>query len=411
MEERFDILAAKALVGEASPEEQAELECLLGVRPDLRAEFDQLRGASDAVAGLEPFARALEPGSARIPEARRFELEKALRERFPKPAGSGRAALAGAAVLRVFRGLRNWRSLVLAPTAAAIAIVAWRASGLKPHLVEQVPAGFLIVQQGAAKFGGSGEELQNGTPINMRDSIFLADKARAAVVTPRGVLRFTGPARLPAMTLVQSALPVAREDMIGEELRRTLFDAGSIVSMADSEVATRSSEGMRLYSPLGATGSLTPVLWWKAVPGKKYDLIIRDEFNPEPPPWIAVEIVPPLSFGQVPSWVGRPLSPDTLYQLRITEAGKSSGWEFTFRTAREASLEIPESPAEKLLEACAILSGGSGRLGDALADLLSLPQVSAESELAIRLKALAFIKAGALEESQQALAALKARKR
>ena len=37
-----------------------------------------------------------------------------------------------------------------------------------------------------------------------------------------------------------------------------------------------------MASPAGVTASLTPAFFWKAETGKTYELVLTDEFNPNP---------------------------------------------------------------------------------------------------------------------------------
>ena len=80
-----------------------------------------------------------------------------------------------------------------------------------------------------------------------------------------------------------------------------------------------------------------------------------------------------------------------LYRMRLAETGGPlTASEYTFRT-----LDVPSrTSAEPILNAVQIMTSNPARVGDALADLLTLPPAMADSELALRLKVLAFAQLG-----------------
>ena len=168
-----------------------------------------------------------------------------------------------------------------------------------------------------------------------------------------------------------------------------------MLAIPDSLVALRDSQGIPIYSPNGATASREPLVFWKGEPGRRYDLLITDEYNPATPPWSLSKAEPPIDFGLVEQWKNRPLAEDGLYRLRVTESGnRLNVGEYTFRTLKAAGSSVQPTPAARLAEAFALLASNSARVGDALANLLTLPPELADSELALRLKALAFARLG-----------------
>ena len=156
-------------------------------------------------------------------------------------------------------------------------------------------------------------------------------------------------------------------------------------------VTTRSVQGIALYSPAGSTASLTPLILWKAEPGKTYDLRITDEFDAATPPWRLNAVTSPVDFAKVAAWNGRTLTRDGLYRLRISETGRAlTACEYTFQTVKKDLDLPPDGTTNPLHEALRILTDTPSRVGDALAILLTMPPDIAASELALRLKLRAF---------------------
>src|SRR5439155_17479906 len=110
-------------------------------------------------------------------------------------------------------------------------------------------------------------------------------------------------------------------------------------------------------------------------------------------------VVPPVEFARVEAWQGRTLATYGLYRITLSETGKPlSVCEYTFRTLKDADASIVTAPGQKLLHAYRILSTEPSRVGDALAELFTLPPAFAESKLALRLKLYAFGQVGYREE-------------
>src|SRR5436190_5391962 len=82
MHERFHILAAKVLAGEASSNEKAELEQLLSANSELRVEFDELQSINKTLTDFAPLAAALDSGATPISAEHRRQFEKAYQEKF-----------------------------------------------------------------------------------------------------------------------------------------------------------------------------------------------------------------------------------------------------------------------------------------------------------------------------------------
>jgi hypothetical protein len=230
--------------------------------------------------------------------------------------------------------------------------------------------------------------------IRPGDIVHLPGGAEASVITPNGDVSLRGPNTTTALDLAAAVgASNRRTNQMGRAsaLHAALFQPVPELLKAGLLVTTRSVRSIPLYSPNGATASLTPLILWKAEPGKTYDLRITDEFDSATPPWTLSAATPPVEFATVEAWKGRTLAKDGLYRLRISEAGRPlTACEYTFQTVKD-QLDVPPHPgANPLQEALRILTTMPSRAGDALAILLTLPPELSGSELALRLKSFLF---------------------
>jgi hypothetical protein len=185
-------------------------------------------------------------------------------------------------------------------------------------------------------------------------------------------------------------------------MRTALF--GSAEQTKDLYASTRSSVGIAIYSPVGFTADLTPLILWKEESGTYYNISITDELMRTNPPLRANRVTSPVEFAG--AWAGRTLAADGLYRLRIEAAGSVLGaTEVTFRTLAPTPPNI--EPGVGLLEAYEMLVASPARVGDALVVLLRLPSDVADSEFATRLKLFAFGQLGYEEEFEAAAAKLR----
>lgn len=407
MEQRFELLAARVLANEASSAEQAEFEHLLSTHPDLRAEFEEISTVSETLSDLKPLMSALCAKPSEISDRRRREFHEALSAKFSE--GSTNSAQTLLSTTTIWNVRRFWASAVAA-LLLACALGLWFFGRELTIPTARKTLAFLVLDQGSASVSGARHEAPTALSLAAEDEVILPLNARATVLTPETTLGFNGPAHLRPADLGASTLPAETPaGQLAKDLRTVLFGASADLANSGLLVTTRASDSFLLYTPLGATASLSPLLSWKAEPGKQYDLTVTDEIAPQASPWHVSGVVPPLEFNSVPSWRQRPLSPNALYRIRVAERGTTSAFTYTFRTIPDAKQHPPENAAAKLLETCAILSGGSGRLGDAFANLLTLPAPFADSELALRLRVLAFAKAGYREDFQAAVDRLRER--
>lgn len=447
MEEDFDILAAKVLADEASPEERAQLGEILARNAGLRQEFAEMKSMWNSLAGISPLVQALDAPPAPIPLERLVQLQEVVRKKFGHSAPPARERVSASSGQRspipdpshsrnaapeqmaedasVFAALRQWLMdvsgrprfvvsfmLLLIGLIAAGILFSDRSSiqnSSDPANAEI--AAYLVLDQGESEARRAGQQLTLGvtTPLHAPDEVRLAAGAKAYLVTASGVVELAGPKRFKVAEEVASgqAGSVKTQSTISQRgsankmdaLRTALFLPVREILSSTLMVTTRRSQSIPLYSPAGSTASLTPLIIWKSEPGKTYDLTITDEFDPKAKPLRIGGVVPPVEFSMVEAWKGRSLAKDGLYRITLSETGKPlSASEYTFRTVGAADGPRPSAPVERLLRAFQILKAEPSRVGDAFAELLALPEEFAGSEMALRLKLLAFGQLGYQED-------------
>jgi hypothetical protein len=391
----FEILAAKVLAGEASFQERAALDDLLAKHPEFATDLQELQQASRVFREAGHITEALNAPPCAVPPERMSEFQELVSRKFSSPARCNRSKRP--ALFTIFR-LASAGLALLAIAAAAWFVQLWKAPD------DQETVAFLVLERGTAELltRDGRQPIALTTPVTAEASLILAPLSRAFAITQARIFALEGATKLSGAELSR----------IGEQnatATRTVPDAlfVSETNLAGLLVANRAGSGLAVYSPLGATASLRPLFFWKAEQGKTYDVRITDALADATRVWQAEAVVPPLEFDRAPGWKERPLFANNLYRVEIAVTGEpGSGAVYTFRTTENAPQELPVTDAAKLLEACNLLSGRSGRLGDALADLLTLGTVAAESDLALRLKLLAFGEAGLREEFQRIAAKL-----
>jgi len=445
MDEEFDILTVKVLAGEASPAEQARLEQLMAQDAELKRDFADLKAAWESVREIGPLAQAMEAPPSSIPLARLSELQAAVKDKFGSAAGEASIAQSGALgrqvrtsartigpvrgeIVRFGNEVRSAYALVqqwftsmigLSPTSVAVALVilATLAGGIllnNRKTIAPVSGGEIEVVAYLVSVDGKPDVRRTGKPIDTRagaplrasDEVRLAAGAKIGLITPNGFLELSGPRSARAGELVNNpsdkTQPSNDRDGItkaAEAMAVVLFRPAKQLLASALLVTTRSGQSIPLYSPLGSTADLTPLILWRSERDKTYDIAITDEFDPKTKPLRLIGTVSPVDFPKVEAWKGRTLAKDGLYRIKLSETGKPlSASENTFRTLKDAEASIPSARADKLLNAYRILAAEPSRIGDALAELLTLPPASAESELAMRLKLFAFGQEGYKED-------------
>ncbi len=406
--EEFDILTSKVLAGEASEGELALLNSVLEQDPARRAEFDELRTAWKALREFGPATRSLEPPPAPFPEYRLGELQSAVRKQFsaqrrqrPEETSFFQLLWAGLNARRVLAGIIATTLLV----GGALLLVRDRS--------DRETLAYLVADKGRPEIIRAGNRLEPALAVALQegDEINLPSDSRARVLAPGGSLSVEGPLRLSAaelekrMGLARLSPPSRSEN--GRNVRTVLFGPLKKVVGTPVLAVMRDTQGIALYSPRGATRSLTPLVLWKTEPGKTYDLTITDEFDKTTPPWQLGGVVSPVDFGKVEAWKGRPLAKEGLYRIVVRETGNPlSAGDHTFRTLEDANGTPTNAPAEKITRAYEFLTAESPCVGDTLAELLTLPPEFADEPMVLRLKLAAFGQLGLHEDYDEAAAKL-----
>ena len=131
---RFFDLALKAIAQQASGAERAELDALLAREPELRAEFELLRGDVRLAKDVLPLVGATQATAGEFPAYARGRLQTKVRETLGQPQSSA-APASNAPIQMIWR----WRWLLgLATAAAVIIIVAIPVLRQTPEPVAQV---------------------------------------------------------------------------------------------------------------------------------------------------------------------------------------------------------------------------------------------------------------------------------
>lgn len=414
MEGEFDILAAKVLAGEATEAERLKLQSMLANSPALRAEFAALQLTWNSLKKSAPVLQAKTAPPAEIPAERLQQLQRVVRDaRQPSPSAQSSAQSnchrsegpTGFSLADRFRHWRErWNGAVAGIVSVAlIALIAgtffWLNQPATPRSSSSNstgPVAHLLVLQGRPEVRRDGQLLSAATAFTLRDGdkVHLPPATEALVVTPGGDVSIQGPKTATASELAAAAgASIRRTNQMGQasDLHTALFQPAPELLKAGLLVTTRSVQSIALYSPVSATVHLAPVILWKAEPGKTYDLRLTDEFDSATPPWTLSAATSPVEFAKVEAWKGRPLGENGLYRLRISESGRAlTTCEYTFRTVKEEGDSPPNATANPLQEALQILTTTPSRVGDAMAVLLTLPPDHASTELALRLKLMAF---------------------
>ena len=172
-------------------------------------------------------------------------------------------------------------------------------------------AGYFLTSQGQPELrrGGKALLLEPITSLRNGDEIRLAAGVSAQVITPRGAFRITGPKKFDAEKIgpetgaialgVTSSNVKVASNSVAASLRTALFRPVNQVFAAGLLVTTRESRSILLYSPAGATRSLTPLILWKTEPGKTYEVSITDEFGRAAQPWRVAASLRRLSFQKL----------------------------------------------------------------------------------------------------------------
>ncbi|MDR1011848.1 MAG: hypothetical protein LBM04_12125 [Opitutaceae bacterium] len=156
-------------------------------------------------------------------------------------------------------------------------------------------------------------------------------------------------------------------------------------------------------SPFGVTRFINPTITWESRPGVRYDVAVVDPDDPDAPPRIAANTLPPLRIDQLETTQERALAADRIYNVIVRESGSDTqvgGMRFLVSPdATDASL--PHAPAELVQEAINALWSKPARTGDGWLALSRLPPDWAESELVLRLRMRAAAELGLFDEIEK----------
>jgi hypothetical protein len=408
MAEEFDILAAKVLSGEATEAEATHFEHLLAQDRARQVEFTELRASWSTLKELGPLAQALEASPADPPPERLAKWQAEVANRFYSREKATLAAksVPDAANFTVTKRKRFPATIPLA-LAAMLVCAALVGSLLLSRRSYGPPAAapiaYLIVSPQSAEVNREGKLLPviPAMPLRAGDELKIAAGASATLISSNGVLSLKGPLNAFAadLTLRDKGTNGAISD-----LETALF--GSAKKIDHLLARTRSNVGIAIYSPLGFTENLAPVIMWKSDAGKSYHVSVTDELVRTNPPLRLFRVTSPIEFSR--AWPDRSLSADGLYRLRIQATGNGlSATEVTFRTLAQATPRPSIEPSARLLAAYEMLAASPACIGDALALLLSLPHDMADSEFAARMKLFAFGQFGYSDDFQSVAAKLR----
>lgn len=153
-------------------------------------------------------------------------------------------------------------------------------------------------------------------------------------------------------------------------------------------------------SPFGVTRFANPIITWEPRPGVRYDVAVVDPADPDAPPRIAVNMLPPVRVDQLETTEAKVLTSDRIYNVIVRESGSDTqvgGMRFLVSPeAIEGAL--PVAPAELVQEAIQALWSKPARTGDGWLALSRLPPDWAESELVLRLRMRAAAELGLFDE-------------
>jgi hypothetical protein len=398
MEDEFDILAAKVLAEEATAPERSRFARLLVEHPSQAQEFAGMQAAWDATRLNGHLSLSLDSPSAEIPAERLRELERVVRKMNVAPRKQ-RDVLRPHEPAGWLTSLCLWlRTTGLRPATLSLALLGLAVGSffvfqnISSEGSKDAVVAFIARAEGKFQVVRDGRSMTaaGGSALGSRDIIALEPGAEVILVQSQGVLQLTGPRRGRIGDLLSIDGDATAHSGSSNLLHRALFSPVRQVSLLGVVGRTRGAHAIHLYSPVGATADLTPTLLWNAVSGKRYDIVLTDEFDVQQPAFRLGSVQPPVDFGV--AWKGRSLKSDGLYRVRISEAGNLlTSSESTFRTLKDAEAgELAPNGSVALMNAFRILKASPARAGDALAILLTLPEDLAKSELAQRLKLTAF---------------------
>ena len=409
----FNLLAMKVLGGEATLDEQKQMSEILQRDETAKKQFAELKEAHQILQEVAPLEQAIDAQAPPLPEHRLGQLRSAVRCETKKDSVAYREtfslktwwqksfcspafAVAGATLVLTM-GILLWQS-TKEQKPSLLPLVERGKRSIKNHSQQpSVLAGFLLPETGQPEVYRAGQQipLRKTTPLMVGDQIKLANGSTIiCITTPAGSKKITGPKKF---IVEQENIEPAKQDSLAIAILQPMSRVLANISLEPLRSATH----FPIYSPQGYTRGFPLVVVWKAEAGKKYDLQIRYTLGTAQPALKLEGVVPPIDFSLVPEWKDKEFVPDGLYKISISESeNPSQASEGYFQAAKDLMRVGREekSPSEKIERARQSLSEKSPRWGDALAELLTLPEEYAQSELVLRFKLYIFGKLGLEEE-------------
>jgi len=259
------------------------------------------------------------------------------------------------------------------------------------------PVAYLVALAPNTRVGLNGKNtpLDNSLAVLANTTISFADGARAAVVFPKDGRIETpgGPA-----SLRPDAPPQPDDDSLDflisprEKLIAAYYNGPPVATGR-----------VLVTSPFGVTRYTNPIITWEPRPGVRYDIAVVDPSDPESPPRVALNMLPPIRVDQLDTTQERILTTDRNYIVLVRETGSETqvGGK-PFLVAPDATdAALPVAPAELLLEAVRALTTRPSRTGDGWLALSRLPADWAGTELALRLRMRAAAELGLFDEIEK----------
>jgi hypothetical protein len=433
-DDNFYELALKVLAGEASTEQTARLHELVRSNPDCGREFDELRSAWRTCNEILPLTQAMDAPPSDIPPRIMARLKDAVRgggdvqESPPLSIGTDKPCDSFARASEPVRGHKDnfslsraapaafakWLSKYSRPFGLSFTLAAstltlvvtlgvlgafWFRQRAHETAAPQDIDAYLILEVGHAQVlrGKTFVTISSSAPLAARDKVRLDSGTLGAIITEHSQTEVAGPSEFtpnnaaPGKQKGQGLQRATPKGLTEKTLHDAVFARVDQLNPSALLLTTRDHRPIPLYSPLGATGNLLPIVSWKNEPGKRYDLEIVDEFPPKQSLLRLTSVVSPVELSNLPSLKGKTLAKRGLYRIILKETDQPlSASEFTFETRDSTNSQESYTPGARLAYDCQFVISEPSRAREILYDLLSLPSPWDSSELALRLKLFIF---------------------
>ena len=405
--DQFNELVTRVMAGEASEEEISRLRELSRSSAVHQKELAEAQALWNLIEEVGPLAESFDPPPAEIPAHICAKLTQAvLGEHCVGQEGGAplpdQLRPQGVREHKKFRrsgaGLLSMLRIQLAGAFALVALVAvfsYRWIERRPPAAPDAHriAAFLVLREpgGAVRREGKIMPVASTAALEARDEVRLFASAVATIIAETGEVEIAGPKRFLVRDVLTNLIPESRAgyQSVSSSVA-ALFKPLNREAESGLLVATRDFHPIPLYSPVGVTADLLPVIRWRSELGAKYDVTITDEFDGESILHL-VGVTSPVRLSELRSLGGKALSKGGLYKILIVQSNLPiTASENTFRTLERPSSQPVAAPAERLLRAWRLSRSDPSRTGDILEDLLELPPDWGNSSLALRLKLLCF---------------------